>query len=272
VAEVAALPDSEPRRVAIQPALTLHRVAKTLRPPAGIVEVLAAIDLVVAEGEIVTVVGPSGCGKSTLLSLVAGLDTPSHGIIRAAGVRIGGQVPDRVLLTQDAALFPWLDVQRNVEFGLRQRGLGSLDRGVVAGRWLDRLSLRGLARSAVGRLSASDRQRAALARALAVDPSMLLMDEPFGGLDAMSRDRLHADLQAIWASIRKTILFATRNAREAVVLGDRVLVLSPRPGSVIAEVRIDLPRPRSLEDTALVERTRAVLRALRAGMREEARS
>jgi NitT/TauT family transport system ATP-binding protein len=112
----------------------------------------------------------------------------------------------------------------------------------------------------------------ALARALAVDPTVLLMDEPFGGLDAMSRDRLHAEVQAIWGSTRTTIVLATRNAREAVVLGDRVLVLSPRPGSVIADLRIDLPRPRSLEDTALVERTRAVLRALRAGMREEASS
>jgi NitT/TauT family transport system ATP-binding protein len=272
VAEVVALSDIEPRGVAVQPALTLHRVTKTLRQPAGITEVLAPIDLVVADGEIVTMVGPCGCGKSTLLSLVAGLDAPSHGTIRAAGVRIAGPVPDRVLLTQDAALFPWLDVQRNVEFGLRQRGLGAFDRGVVASRWLDRLSLGGLGGCAAGRLSASDRQRAALARALAVDPSMLLMDEPFGDLDAMSRDRLHADLQAIWASVRKTILFATRNAREAVVLGDRVLVLSPRPGSVIAEMRVDLPRPRSLEDTALVERTRVVLRALRAGMREEASS
>ena len=269
MAEVVALSDIEPRGVAVQPALTLHRVTKTLRRPAGIIEVLAPIDLVVAEGEIVSLVGPSGCGKSTLLSLVAGLDVPTHGTIRAAGVRIGGPVPDRVLLSQDAALFPWLDVQRNVEFGLRQRGLGAVDRGVVAGRWLDRLSLRGLARSTVGELSASDRQRAALARALAADPSVLLMDEPFGGLDAMSRDRLHAELQAIWVSTRKTIVFATRNVREAVVLGDRVMVLSPRPGAVLAEVRIDLPRPRSLEDTTLVERTRAVLRALRAGMREE---
>ena len=106
-------------------------------------------------------------------------------------------------------------------------------------------------------------------RALAADPSVLLTDEPFGGMDAMSRDRLHAELQAIWVSTRKTIVFATRNVREAVVLGDRVMVLSPRPGTVLAEVRIDLPRPRSLEDTTLVERTRAVLRALRAGMREE---
>jgi NitT/TauT family transport system ATP-binding protein len=272
VTEVAVHSDIEPRGVAVQPALTLHRITKTLRQPAGNVEVLAPIDLAVAEGEIVSLVGPSGCGKSMLLSLVAGLEVPTRGTIRAAGVRIRGAVPDRVLLTQDAALFPWLDVQRNVEFGLRQRGLGAVDRGVVAGRWLDCLSLRGLARRAVGQLSPSDRQRVALARALAVDPTVLLMDEPFGGLDAMSRDRLHADVQAIWASTRTTIVLATRNAREAVVLGDRVLVLSPRPGSVIADLRIGLPRPRSLEDTALVERTRAVLRALRAAMREEAGS
>jgi NitT/TauT family transport system ATP-binding protein len=177
-----------------------------------------------------------------------------------------------VLLFQDAALFPWLDVQGNVEFGLRQQGISAVDRATVARHWLARVSLTGFERGWVHQLSGGMRQRVALARALAIDPAILLMDEPFGALDAITRDRLHAELQAIWEATRKTIVFVTHNAREAVALGDRVLVLSPQPGRVVAEFRIDLPRPRTLEDTALVERTRAVLRALRAASDDGGRS
>jgi sulfonate transport system ATP-binding protein len=266
VHDVAAWTDTVPpaRVVAQAPALALHRVRKTFRGRARTVDALAEIDLVVAHGELVCLVGPSGCGKSTLLSLVAGLDLPTHGTIRADGRRVTGPGRDRVLLFQDAALFPWLDVQRNVEFGLRQQGMSATDRATVARDWLARVSLAGFERSYVHQLSGGMRQRVALARALATDPEVLLMDEPFGALDAITRDHLHAELQAIWAATRKTIVFVTHNTREAVALGDRVLVLSPRPGRVVAEFRIDLPRPRTLEDTALVDRTRAVLRALRA--------
>jgi NitT/TauT family transport system ATP-binding protein len=252
------------RVVAQPPALALHRVRKAFPGPAGTVDALAEIDLVVAHGEFVCLVGPSGCGKSTLLSLVAGLDLPTHGTIRVDGRRVTGPGRDRVLLFQDAALFPWLDVQRNVEFGLRQQGMSPTDRATIARDLVARVSLAGFERSSVHQLSGGMRQRVALARALAIDPEVLLMDEPFGALDAITRDRLHAELQAIWAATRKTIVFVTHNTREAVALGDRVLVLSPRPGRVVAEFRIDLPRPRTLEDTALVERTRVVLRALRA--------
>jgi NitT/TauT family transport system ATP-binding protein len=262
--------DTEPRGgVAVQPALALHRVAKTFRTRAGAVDALAPLDIAVAAGEFVCLVGTSGCGKSTLLSLIAGLDRPTHGTIRTGGRRVSGPGSDRVLLSQDAALFPWLDVQRNVEFGLRQLGMSAFDRANVAHHWLARVSLAGFARSSVHQLVGGMRQRVALARALAIDPAVLLMDEPFGALDAMTRDRLHADLQAIWASTRKTIVFVTHNTREAVALGDRVLVLSPRPGRVVAEFRIDLPRPRTLEDTTLVERTRVVLRALRSATQEK---
>jgi len=270
MAEQATWSDAEPRGgVAVQPALALHRVAKKFQAPPGTVDALAPLDLAVAAGEFVCLVGPSDCGKSTLLSLIAGLDSPTHGTIRADGRRVSGPGTDRVLLSQDAALFPWLDVQRNVEFGLRQQGMSALDRAKVARHWMGRVSLAGLERNSVHRLSAGIRQRVALARALAIDPAVLLMDEPFGALDAMTRDRLHAELQAIWAATRKTIVLVTHNTREAVALGDRVLVLSPRPGRVVAEFRIDLPRPRTLEDTALVERTRVVLRALRSGAQEE---
>jgi NitT/TauT family transport system ATP-binding protein len=270
-ADLATWAHIEPRGgVAVQPALALHHVAKTFRARAGAVDALAPLDLAVAAGEFVCLVGPSGCGKSTLLALIAGLDVPTHGTIRAGGRRVSGPGSDRVLLCQDAALFPWLDVQRNVEFGLRQQGMSAVDRAQVARYWLARVSLPGFERRDVHQLEGGVRQRVALARALAIDPTVLLMDEPFGALDAMTRDWLHAELQAIWASTRKTIVFVTRNTREAVALGDRVLVLSPRPGRVVAEFRIDLPRPRTLEDTALVERTRVVLRALRRGAQEEA--
>jgi NitT/TauT family transport system ATP-binding protein len=262
--------DAEPRGgVAVPPALALHRVAKKFQARPGTVEALAPLDLAVAAGEFVCLVGPSGCGKSTLLSLIAGLDSPTHGTIRVGGRRVSGPGTDRVLLSQDAALFPWLDVQRNVEFGLRQQGMSAVDRAKVARYWMGRVSLDGLERNSVRGLSGGIQQRVALARALAIEPSVLLMDEPFGTLDAMTRDRLHAELQAIWASTRKTIVFVTHNTREAVALGDRVLVLAPHPGSVVAEFRVDLPRPRTLEDTALVERTRVVLRALRSGAQEE---
>ena len=245
-------------------ALSAHQVAKVFQRDGGVFAALGPLDLAVATGELVSILGPSGCGKSTLLSLIAGFERPSHGTIRADGRRVLGPASDRVLLFQEAALFPWLDVQHNVEFGLRQQGVSAVDRATVARHWMGRVCLTGFERSWVHQLSGGVRQRVALARALAIDPAMLLMDEPFGALDAITRDRLHAELQEIWAATRKTIVFVTRNAREAVALGDRVLVLSPRPGRIVAEFRIDLPRPRTLEDAGLVERTRAVLRALRA--------
>jgi NitT/TauT family transport system ATP-binding protein len=252
------------------PAIQLTGVSKSWPTPTGALEVLPPLDLDVAPGEFLCLLGPSGCGKSTLLSLIAGLERPTHGTVRALGKRVRGPASDRVLLFQDAALFPWLDVQRNVEFGLRQMGLGREDREMVSSRMLALVGLKGFERSWIHQLSGGMRQRVALARALAVDPAILLMDEPFGALDAMTRDRLHAELQAIWASTRKTIVFVTHNTREAVALGDRVLVLSPRPGRVIGEFRIDLPRPRTLEDSALLERTREVMATLRAGVGETA--
>ncbi len=262
---VAARPERPPSP-AVPPALQLTGVTKTYVGRQGEVEALRPFDLDVAPGEFVCLLGPSGCGKSTLLSLIAGLDMPTHGTVRAGGQRVRGPGSDRVLLFQESALFPWLDVQRNVEFGLRQMGLGRPDRELVSARLLEMVGLTGFERSYVHQLSGGMRQRVALARALAIDPAILLMDEPFGALDAITRDRLHAELQAIWASTRKTILFVTHNTREAVALGDRVLVFSPRPGRIIGSFAIDLPRPRTLEDSALLERTREVMATLRAGV------
>lgn len=240
----------------------IHGVSKTFASRGRTVEALLPVNLEVAAGEFVCLLGPSGCGKSTLLNIVAGLDAPSSGEVVADGRVVRGPGTDRVLLFQEAALFPWLDVQHNVEFGLRQAGVGAAERAATAQRFIDLVHLSGFERSYVHQLSGGMRQRTAIARALAIDPAVLLMDEPFGALDAMTRDLLHSELETIWSNTGKTILFVTHNVREAIALGDRVLVFSPRPGRIVREFRIDLPRPRALEDHALVDQATEILRVL----------
>jgi NitT/TauT family transport system ATP-binding protein len=242
--------------------LRITGVSKTFTVGQRHIEALRPTTIEVAIGEFVCLLGPSGCGKSTLLSIVAGLERPSAGEVQLAGAPIAGPGPDRALIFQDAALFPWLDVQRNVEFGLRQRGVRRQERAARAQQLLEQVHLTGFERSAIHQLSGGMRQRVALARALAIDPAVLLMDEPFGALDALTRDRMQHELEQVWAATHKTVLFVTHNVREAVALGDRVLVFSPRPGRVIGEFRIDLPRPRALEDHALVDQARAILAIL----------
>ena len=248
--------------------LKIAGVSKTFSGRAGLVNALRPVDIDIAAGEFVCLLGPSGCGKSTLLSIVAGLESPSSGSLFANGEKIHGTGTDRVLLFQEAALFPWLDVRQNVEFGLRQAGIGRKQRAEIAQRFIDMVHLRGFERSYVHQLSGGMRQRVAIARALALDPAVLLMDEPFGALDAFTRDRLHAELETIWAETRKTILFVTHNVREAVALGDRVLVFAPRPGRIVGEFRIDLPRPRSLEDYHVANKTAEIMTVLREAVDE----
>lgn len=244
-------------------ALHVRGVSKTYAAGDRTVHALAPTDLDVEAGEFVCLLGASGCGKSTLLQLVAGLETPTTGTIDVDGAPVAGPSPDRVLLFQDAALFPWLTVEANVAFGLAQSSLPADEQRRIARDWIDRVHLHGFERAYVHQLSGGMRQRAALARALATDPSMLLMDEPFGALDALTRDRLHEELESLWAATRKTVLFVTHNVREAVALGDRVLVLSPRPGRIVGEFRIDLPRPRSLEDVTVMQQAGDIMRVLR---------
>ena len=213
------------------------------------VAALESINVTIESGEFVCIIGPSGCGKSTLLSIIAGLEMPSSGAVIASG--------SRILMFQDGALFPWLSVRENVEFGLRfldvgraSARLGGLKPALRSERAMQLLKLvhlDGFADARIHELSGGMRQRVSLARAIAVDPAVLLLDEPFGALDAMTRSILHTELQEIWAQTKKTIVFVTHNVREAVVLGDRVLVMSPRPGRIVAEHRIDLPRPRVID-------------------------
>jgi NitT/TauT family transport system ATP-binding protein len=232
--------------------LEIKGVSKIFRRRGRSVMALDNISLAVASQEFVCLIGPSGCGKSTVLNLLAGLDVPSEGQVLAGGALVQGPDPSRVLIFQEAALFPWLNVQANVEFGLNMKGQSRAEVERTATRLLAMVHLEQFGRSWVHELSGGMKQRVALARALAVDPAVLLLDEPFGALDAITRDRLHSELQEVWLHTHKTMMFVTHNVREAVVLGDRVLVMSPRPGRIVAEHRIDLPRPRNMEDPGVI--------------------
>jgi NitT/TauT family transport system ATP-binding protein len=232
--------------------LEIQGVSRVFRRRGRSVSALEDINFAVASHEFVCVIGPSGCGKSTMLNLLAGLDTPSEGQVLAGGAVVLGPHPSRVLIFQEAALFPWLNVQANVEFGLHMKGLPRPEAERAAARLLTMVHLEQFGRSWVHELSGGMKQRVALARALALDPAVLLLDEPFGALDAITRDRLHSELQELWLHTPKTMVFVTHNVREAVVLGDRVVVMSPRPGRIVAEHRIDLTRPRHMEDRGVI--------------------
>jgi NitT/TauT family transport system ATP-binding protein len=221
-------------------AVVLTDVSKTYGHAGAAVLALDGVSLHVPAGEFLCLVGASGCGKSTLLNLIAGLDRPTSGSVTVPG-------GDAALMFQDAALFPWLTVARNVELPLQfQRAPRGARRRRVA-ELLDMVHLGSFASKRPHELSGGMRQRVALARALAQDARILLMDEPFGALDAITRDLLHDELERVWRDTHLTVVFVTHNVREAVRLGDRVIMLSSRPGRVIADVAVDCPRPRRIE-------------------------
>jgi NitT/TauT family transport system ATP-binding protein len=238
----------------------------------NVVLALDSIDLRVQAGEFVCLLGPSGCGKSTLLNLVAGLDRPTVGQVLVDDHPVQGPGTDRVMIFQTAALFPWLTVIGNVEFGLHMAGVPKRERQELARRYLRMVNLLDFEQTFVHQLSGGMKQRVALARALALDPDVLLMDEPFGALDAQTRDLLHDEVQNIWSGTAKTVLFVTHNVREAIVLGDRVIVLSPRPGRIRREFTIGLSRPRQIENYAVVDLSRDILDVLKDGGAVPARS
>jgi NitT/TauT family transport system ATP-binding protein len=211
------------------------------------------VSLDVREREFVCIVGPSGCGKTTLLNIVAGLDQPDEGNVLFAGQPVRRPGPERVLVFQEPALFPWLNVRANVEFGLKLVGVRGQERRERAERFLELVNLRRFERAYVHELSGGMKQRVQLARALAVEPRMLLMDEPFAALDAQTRDVLQAELQEIWSRTQTTILFVTHNVREAAILADRVFVMTPAPGKMKSEINVSLLRPRSPENHAVVD-------------------
>lgn len=245
-------------------ALDVEGVSKTFQTRQGPIQALDDITLHVAPAEFVCLVGPSGCGKSTLLDIVAGLTLPDAGRVMADGEPVIGPGRHRLVMFQESALFPWLTVLGNVLFGLKLvPGLTSAQRREIA---LDHLRLVGLERFAkanIHELSGGMKQRVALARSLAPDPRVLLMDEPLSALDALTREQLYGDIQRIWQSRQKTILFVTHNVREAVCLGDRVVLLSPHPGRVREEFRIPLPRPRDINSVELAEYASRITAALK---------
>ena len=221
-------------------AITITEVSKVFGRGESALLALDRLSLEVAPGEFVCLIGASGCGKSTLLNLVAGLDSATSGEISTGGQRVA-------LIFQEPALFPWLTVTRNVELALQASGVARGERRPRAADLLDLVRLTGFASKRPHELSGGMRQRAALARALAQDAEILLMDEPFGSLDAMTRDLLHDELDRIRAERDLTVLFVTHNVREAVRLGDRVIVLSSRPGRVIGEFGVPIRHPRRID-------------------------
>jgi len=244
------------------PLLSMLGVTRRFRTSRHDTTAVCDLDIAIREGEFVCVVGPSGCGKSTLLNLVAGLDRPSDGEILFDGRPLRGPAADRVVVFQEAALYPWLNVRANVEFGLRVKGVGRRKRQAIVDRYLELVNLRAFDRAFVHELSGGMKQRVQLARALAVEPRMLLMDEPFAALDAQTRDVLEEELQQIWMRTGATILFITHNVREAALLGDRVLVMTPSPGRIKAEISVPLRRPRDPETHAVVDFAAEIRREL----------
>jgi NitT/TauT family transport system ATP-binding protein len=229
--------------------LDIQDVQKAFFRPAGDrvagIQVLAGISLSVAEGEFVSVIGPSGCGKSTLLRIVDGLIQPDSGRILVDGREVRGPGADRAVVFQYFGLYPWRSVLRNVEFGLELKGVAAGERRKIALENIALVGLRGFENHYPHELSGGMRQRVGFARALSLGPEIILMDEPFSSVDEQTRELLQEQLLDLWASNRKTILFITHSIDEAVYMADRLVVMGARPGRIIEEIKIDLPRPRS---------------------------
>jgi len=217
--------------------------------------VLDAIDLAVAENEFVVLLGRSGCGKTTLLNIIAGLEQASSGAVKVDDAVVTKPGAGKGMVFQQSALFPWLTAQQNVEFALKNRGAksaGIADVGTAARELLALVGLGGAEGKYPFELSGGMQQRVAIARALALDPHILLMDEPFGALDELTRIEMQNELLRVWAARRKTVVFVTHSIWEALILADRIVVMAPRPGRIVLDTRLDLPRPRSRTDPQLL--------------------
>jgi len=244
--------------------LAIEEVSKSFQSASGTVLALDRVSLNVAEGEFVCLVGASGCGKTTLLNIIAGLERPDSGTVQADGKPVTGPGRERLVMFQEPALFPWLNVFGNVLFGLKLKpNLTNRDRREVAKYYLELVGLRRFQHANIHELSGGMKQRVSLARALAPNPRVLLMDEPFAALDALTREQLYGDIQEIWKARRKTIVFVTHNVREAACLGDRVLLFSPHPGRVQEEFVVNLPRPRDINSVDLAAHASRITKALK---------
>jgi len=258
----------EQRKSGPKAMLRLANVSKTFLSATQTVDALQATNLEILEGEFAVFFGPSGCGKSTLLNLIAGFEKPTTGEILLAGEPVAKPGPDRLMMFQEHALFPWLNVIDNVMYGLKRHGKFRFKprlRAQKARELLRMVHLEEFEKASIHELSGGMKQRAALARALAPDPKVLLIDEPFPGLDALVRAKLYAELQEILITTHKTILSVTHDPSEAACLGDRVFVFTGRPGRVKAEIRVDLPRPRDMSDPKLAEFSGRIMSELEEG-------
>ncbi len=222
--------------------IRVESVAKSF----GAFQALQGAELQVQEGEFICLIGPSGCGKSTLLRILAGFEQPSSGYVFVGGREVTGPGPDRGMVFQDYGLFPWLTVRQNIGFGPRARGIPRAQIDETARRFIDMVGLAAFADRFPHELSGGMKQRVAIARVLANDARVVLMDEPFGALDAMTRERLQDELLEIWARTKLTVIFVTHAIEEAILLSDRVVAMAAGPGRIISDTRIDLPRPRDV--------------------------
>lgn len=251
LADIALAEPPDDRRGEPSPLLTLQRITKSFHTTRQDVVALDDVTLEVRPREFICIVGPSGCGKSTLLNIAAGIEIEYEGNATFEGAPITGMARERAVVFQEPALFPWLNVRENVEFGLKIRGVPTEQRRTIVDRYLAQMGLSRFDRAWVHELSGGMKQRAQLARSLAVEPHVLLMDEPFAALDAQTRDELQMELQAVWARTETTVVFVTHNVREAVILGDRVVVMSSNPGRIKSIIDVPLGRPRMLDDHAV---------------------
>ena len=246
-------------------AVQIQNVSKVFGFGRTKVVALRDVSLTIGEHEFVVIVGPSGCGKTTLLNLVAGFETASAGEVLGFGRPIAGPGPDRTMMFQDYALFPWLTVAGNIGYGLKRKGMARAKREEIVRHYIDLIDLKGFESKYPRQLSGGMRQRVALARALAVAPRMLLMDEPFAALDSFTRERMQDELVSVWQKERKAVLFITHSIDEAIKLADRVVVMSPRPGRITDILTLSSPRPRDLldaEHVAVIQRVRSALHAV----------
>ncbi|HEX8280234.1 MAG TPA: ABC transporter ATP-binding protein [Chthoniobacterales bacterium] len=229
------------------------------------IPVLDQVSAEVAEGEFVCLVGPSGCGKSTLLNIVGGFISATRGQVMVEGEPVRGPDPRRIFVFQENGVFPWLNVRENISFGLR--GRSNQERAGIVAHYVEMVGLTGFANAYPGELSGGMRQRVEIARALAANPDIIYMDEPFGALDFITRLKMRADLVRIWQSEKKTILFVTHDIEEAVQLADRVVVMSQRPARIQEIVAIDLPRPRDLDSPRYLEKRDQIFRIMGMSLR-----
>lgn len=243
--------------------LIVENVSKSFHTKHNIIQPLDKVNIEFKKGEFTCILGPSGCGKSTLLNIIAGLETASTGRVLLNGKEVKGAGPDRVVMFQEAALFPWLGVLENVEFGMKMTGIPKDERREKALKYLKMVHLSRFQNSYIHELSGGMKQRVALARALTMDSDVLLMDEPFAALDSQTKNILQLELQQIWLETRKNIIFVTHNVEESVLLADRVIVMSANPGSIKKEFNIQLARPRQPENVDLAYLAADIMKELK---------